>query len=179
MAARTASYARRPGASGGIELRIRSAVIFILLMLGVSGQAMAATVHKWVDADGVTHYSDQAPPEAAAEISQVSLNETTTSGPKKQAVEDNYYSIANQWQRMQREGELRRQYELQRQKIRVEQQKVAERSRVPDRAEDDDRRYIGIYGYHKKRRHGHYPTIKHPPVRPSRGSGLGAFPSIP
>ena len=40
------------------------AVMFTLMCMVVSGTALPATVYKWVDADGVTHYSDQPHPGA-------------------------------------------------------------------------------------------------------------------
>ena len=177
MAVRTASYARTSNRDGP---RLLLAVVLIAsVCLLLQNPASAATIHKWTDADGVTHYSDQAPPEAASDISELSVPETALVSTTE-SKGDHYYSIANQWQRMQREGEQRRRHELARQKLRIEQQRQSAREAPQPRVEDDDRRYVAVYGgRYKKRRRGHYPPIKHPPVRPSRGSGLGAFPSIP
>lgn len=40
------------------------ALVFTLMCIAVSTTALAATVYKWVDQDGVTHYSDQPHPGA-------------------------------------------------------------------------------------------------------------------
>jgi hypothetical protein len=40
------------------------ATVFTLMCIAVCGTANSATVYKWVDADGVTHYSDQPHPGA-------------------------------------------------------------------------------------------------------------------
>ena len=153
----------------------RTLLYAAVLGAGLAFPATAATVHKWVDDNGVTHYSDQPPPPAAEDISQLSLNETTTSGPRKANGADNYYSIANQWQRMQLEQQQRIKNQIERDRLR-QKNRTTETVRIVE----ESNRYIPVYrGYHKKRRHGHYPPIKHPPARPSRGSGLGAFPSIP
>jgi len=40
------------------------AVVFTLMCIAVCGTALCATVYKWVDADGITHYTDQPHPGA-------------------------------------------------------------------------------------------------------------------
>jgi hypothetical protein len=45
------------------------ATVFTLMCIAVCGTAVSATVYKWVDADGVTHYTDQ--PHAGAQKMQL------------------------------------------------------------------------------------------------------------
>jgi len=45
------------------------ATVFTLMCIAVCGTAISATVYKWVDADGVTHYTDQ--PHAGAQKMQL------------------------------------------------------------------------------------------------------------
>jgi hypothetical protein len=54
------------------------ALLFTLIWLGCS-VALAATVYRWVDENGVVHYSDQ--PHANAEKVQVSTPQTYKAGP--------------------------------------------------------------------------------------------------
>ena len=45
-------------------MRVHPVTLLPLTLWLLSGVAMAATVYKWVDAQGVTHYSDQPHPQA-------------------------------------------------------------------------------------------------------------------
>ena len=47
-----------------VPMRINRLTLLPLTLSLMSGVAMAATVYKWVDAQGVIHYSDQPHPEA-------------------------------------------------------------------------------------------------------------------
>ncbi len=50
---------------------ISASVLFAVVVAGFSVQAQ--TVKTWVDEDGVTHYSDQKPADAGAEVKEVEL----------------------------------------------------------------------------------------------------------
>jgi Domain of unknown function (DUF4124) len=54
----------------------------LLLMLGISAGAWSATVYKWVDENGVTHYSDQPNPKAE----KLQISGAQTYGAKDAAV---------------------------------------------------------------------------------------------
>ena len=62
--------------------------------------ANATVVHKWVDADGVTHYSDEAPEAATTQVIEIDAPVPRATGTK---VDNDYYSIANQWARLHKE----------------------------------------------------------------------------
>jgi len=134
----------------------------------------AGAVNKWVGADGVTHYSDEAP---GADATYVTSLEVTVSYSQPPNVEDDYYSIANQWKRMQAER-------LTMAKIKLEKARVTAESR-PDvvYVENRERRVIGYpalwFPHHRKRYHRYPPSPGHPIAVPYRGgrhtSGGGAL----
>ena len=136
--------------------------MLVLLALAGSTLVQAATIHKWVDDKGVTHYSDEPPEHAPAPVTQIDI-ETGTRTPKAEAGDDadHYYSIANQWQRMQRESELRQQRELERASLKQKQQAAA----APPYREVRETRYVAAYPYRYHRRHRKGP---YPPITPYR-----------
>ena len=103
----------------------RSKIIatLILLLYVASIPAFAAGVHKWVDEKGITHYSDMAP---NAAVDQVAIIEVSSSYSPATDVEQDYYSITNQWMRIHQER-------LEREKIKLEKakQKAALRPVAP------------------------------------------------
>lgn len=82
-------------------MRISRNIGVLLLLGGQVALAQAAVIHKWVDADGVTHYSDAPPAASATAVEQIELAAPPARGPNYS--QDAYYSIANQWRRMHRE----------------------------------------------------------------------------
>ena len=151
---------------------LRLPIVYALTLVACANWvgANAAAIHKWVDDNGVTHYSDAAPSSPVTSVTQLEIdtgNITRTSLP---TASDQYYSIANQWQRLQRERLQQQQFELQRAAINVN------RSVEPARAEDSDEphtaRYLVAYPARKHRRHGY---SKYRP-RSRRGHGNGQQP---
>ena len=98
------------------RMRLKSVLI---LLLGWPLAAGAGAVHKWVDADGVTHYSDEAPDAGATEVSLV---EVTVGYTPPADIEDDYYSIANQWKRMQAERLAMAKIKLEREQLKAKSQ---------------------------------------------------------
>ncbi len=85
--------------------------------------AQAAVVHKWVDADGITHYSDQAPEPSTTQVTLIEVPETRS---VKGNMNNDFYSIVNQWQRMHKER-------IEHEKLKLEQAKLkaAQQSATP------------------------------------------------
>lgn len=149
-------------------------MFFTLAACAMLGNAGAANVYKWVDAEGVTHYSD-APPDAI----ETTLIDVPEPGPKRAAddtqTDSDYYSITRQWERMNRERLEREKLEVERARIRAQQKAAAPRTvYVPETGDD---RYIPIYvgyGYRKHYRHKRYPSrprvTQYRPATPLRGS---------
>jgi hypothetical protein len=146
--------------------------------------AYAGVVHKWVDEKGITHYSDEAPVSDTSEMTQIELPSTTQATAGAQG---DYYSIANQWERMLRER-------LKRAKLKLEQDrlKAAKREDKPDKIyarEPDETRYVTFYNgyrrYHRPSRKSS-PYLNHPNKRlmykayppglhPGRNRGQGSY----
>ena len=73
---------------------------FVLLCSGIFLPVSAAVVHKWVDEKGVTHYSDAAPETPATAVTKIDMGNRKAA---KSSVNNDYYSIKNQWQRLHKE----------------------------------------------------------------------------
>tara|TARA_R110002096_G_scaffold312853_1_gene507141 strand:+ start:11276 stop:11791 length:516 start_codon:yes stop_codon:yes gene_type:complete len=110
----------------------------LLCSIGVS--ALAATVHRWVDEHGVTHFSD-APP--AGTVSDVTTLELSDDFPDASDTRTNYYSIANQWERLRVEREQKTRIELEKARLRAEQAAAVAYSEPA--AEPQERRYYPLY----------------------------------
>jgi len=149
----------------------------LALAFALPAAADAGSVNKWVGADGVTHYSDEAP---GADATDVTSFEVTVSYSQPLNVEDDYYSIANQWKRMQAER-------LAMAKIKLEKARVTAESK-PDvvYVENREPRVIGHpalwYPHHRKRYHRYPPSPGHPIAVPYGGgrhrSGGGSLKAI-
>ena len=144
-----------------------------------SGPGHASMIHKWVDQNGVTHYSDEPPPDEQIPTTQIDLPEPN---PVSETTQDNYYSIANQWARMNQER-------LERERLRA--QAIATRAMQRPRVTNvyvngSGNDYGVIYGgrYYKKHKLKHnkhrnpssgvYPTKYPPGLHPGRNKG-GSF----
>lgn len=101
------------------NLRHISLYLMTFLFVAVAAPVFAGSVHKWVDEQGITHYSDQLPKSINNKISnsveQVdvldSYRNTDLVGPQ-----DDYYSVTNQWARMREERIARKQLQLEKNK---------------------------------------------------------------
>jgi len=107
-------------------LRLPIVTALTLLACGNWIGANAAAIHKWVDDRGVTHYSDAAPSSPVSSATRFEISTGHTAKTALSTPSDQYYSIANQCQRLQQER-------LQQQQIeRVSADKlVQEGHRVP------------------------------------------------
>jgi hypothetical protein len=132
---------------------------------GILEFAVAADVHKWVDENGVTHYSDEAP--EAVETTLIDVPEP--SAVRGSDHEDGYYSISRQWQRMHRERLEREKLEVERERLRAAQKSTAPPTVYVQ--ESDEVRYVPVYGGHAYRKHrGHR---RH--IRPAPGQGIEPY----
>ena len=89
-------------------------ILTISLALVFSHAGLAVTVHKWKDANGVTHFSDEPAPKHI--VSETIEYEDLANRDSKS--NDDFYSIANQWQRLKAERDAtlaRRELKAQRQ----------------------------------------------------------------
>ena len=153
-------------------------IIAVAAACGIVQFANSAEVHKWVDENGVTHYSDEAP--EAVETTLIDLPEA--SPVRAGQPEDGYYSISRQWERMLRERLERDKLEVERARLRAEQQSTA--PPTVHVQQSDEVRYVPIYGghgYRKQRGHRrHIRRIPGPGIAPYRPAAAvsGTFPTL-
>ena len=126
-------------------------VPFLLLAAGL---AHAAEIYHWVDEDGIAHYSQTPPADAAVEVETRQLDAST---PQDYDPDEYEYSVMNQAERIHAEwAELMAAREAER-----DARREAERER---RAYE--RRYPERYGW-RYGREIHYPGLhSRPPLRP-------------
>ena len=146
-------------------LRLPIITALTLLACGHWSGASAVEIHKWVDNKGVTHYSDSAPSNPATSITRLEISSGNTTRTELSTPSDQYYSIANQWQRLQQERLQQQHLELQRAALNVN--KAVEPERADYRDESHSTRYLVAYPVRKHRRHG-YPKV-HPRSRQGHG----------
>lgn len=79
-------------------------VTFPIILCAFFSAAHAVTVHKWTDANGVTHFSDEPAPHGTVSDT-LSLEKLDTNSA---ATNEDFYSIANQWQRLKAERDADR-----------------------------------------------------------------------
>ena len=154
----------------------RQAILFSVALLASSawGWAQAASIHKWIDDKGVTHYSDQLPDTETIQVTQLQIDTGSRSAEKSVSRPENYYSIANQWQRMNREGIQRRQLELQRAAVSAISESRS--TPAPVQAEPETNRYIAVYSKRRHHRRGH--RQGHQGQGPQQQPPRSSFPSV-
>ena len=124
-----------------IEVRLRhlSLGAIAVICCGVGAAAAAVTVHTWVDADGITHFSDQAPAsDTVSEVFDIATTEPVD------AAED-YYSISNQWARLRAERDASDARALERDRLRAEAAAAAAPPPAPEVIREGA--IIGPYGF--------------------------------
>ncbi|QMU61562.1 MAG: DUF4124 domain-containing protein [Gammaproteobacteria bacterium] len=105
-----------------------SPILITLLFCVVTLPVYAGAVHKWVDAQGVTHYSDQLPENTLNTVKQIDVSNVYSNSASRDyqstAYQENYYSVTNQWARMKEERLERKQLQLEKAKQKAAQQPV-------------------------------------------------------
>ena len=127
------------------------------------GPLQAGDIHKWVDAKGVTHYSDSPPEEPQSIVTTLEL-ETGGSRDASPKPADDYYSIANQWQRMHRESLQRQEIALQKAALRNERRTAPAPVQYRER---ESTRYVLAYPKRRYHRYRHHPKAMYPHKPPS------------
>lgn len=129
--------------------------------------ASASVIHKWVDAKGVTHYSDVAPESEGAS----STLDIPVADPARAASTDDYYSIQNQWQRVNQERlarEKRQQEKLASQKKKSRLTKVVPVKNVEEaprksRRSESRRNRSSNYADYQRPRYNPWPIKRYYP----------------
>ena len=123
---------------------------FLLAAL-LAAPAIAEEVYRWVDENGVTHFS-QMPPDEVTGVTQQTLRDTR---PSDYDPEQDLYNVEAQAERMQ---QLRDERKEKRQAARLEREREAERQQI---MQYQNRQYYGYPNY----RPGW--VNPHPPLRPT------------
>jgi hypothetical protein len=98
-------------------------VIFAVFQL-LSPAAAGDVVYRWVDEDGITHFSDSPPAArttAQGDVESIALPENL---PAAVNPAEDYYSIVNQWKRMREERNEREKLALEEERLRLEQSRA-------------------------------------------------------
>lgn len=160
--------------SARFAITVRLSSLLALLLFALPLAASTGAVNKWVDADGVTHYSDKAPDAEATEVTSV---EVTVSYSEPVNAEDDYYSIANQWKRIHAERQATA-------KIKLEKALVEANSKPDVVYVDNYERQVIVNPVfwlprHRKRVRRYHPRPGHPVAVPYESgrhrSGSGAL----
>ena len=154
----------------GLKTTLRTLSLTLLLLPAL---AAAGTVFTWVDEDGVTHFSETPPADAAVETRSIEID--TAPSP----VADDRFSVINQAQRMQEMRLESERVRTERLQAEAEARRAAAEARAAERSYDDDdygnRYYSPVWGSgfwpghrpgHRPGRPGHLPAL--PGNRPSR-----------
>ncbi len=156
-----------------VHNRIVAKISLGLILLNSAATAHAIEIHKWIDEDGVTHYSENQPSDD--EIVTEKLELPDVYGTEPQESDDGYYSVVNQASRLEasrlaREDERRkdREQDLQEQALAAQQ--------TPEvvNTHQDNGRYYPVFfqngrvrqfdnPYDFRGRHGRYPNDNYYP----------------
>ena len=130
-------------------MQIRTIIILIMLQCIISLNIGAAMVHRWVNRDGVTYFSDTAPADGATDPIEFEIK---THSPAPVNAETNYYSIANQWKRLREERAAKTALSLEKARIRTQQTAASAKTRSVPAAPEYAPRPPGnalAYGYNR------------------------------
>ena len=140
-------------------------IIIVTTLYFLSFPVFSERVHKWVDENGVTHYSDEAPINSESEVTLIEFPAT-----HKNIVdaEKDYYSISNQWTRVHEERIAREKIKLEKAKVKAAQ-RPAEPSVVYVNEPED--RYVVGFPYHYRHKYKHKRKHKNKHKRRHRDVG--------
>lgn len=137
--------------------RLFQTTALTIAALGVVSKAMASDIYRWIDDDGIVHYSDTAPADdTAAERLRVDVANSPDYDPA-----DDPYSIRKQAERI---GETWSRLEERREERREKRREAAERQPVYVYRPNDPYRYYAP-GYYVPGRPGHRPVRPGPTIR--------------
>ncbi len=147
--------------------RIVARISLGLILLNPLTMAFATEIHKWVDQDGITHYSEDLPADVEVAAEKLELPDAYTTPPRQS--DDGYYSVINQATRLEasrlaREEDLRKDRQQDLQELALESQQTPE---VVDTQQDD--RYYPVFFHNNRVRqfdnrydfHGRYGQGRH------------------
>ena len=143
-----------------MKMQVCISIFLIALLCIIVSVVHADTVHKWVDENGVTHYSDQAPKNTNYTAKQINFSDEYATSEEK----DDYYSIVNQWARMHEERLNRKKLQLEKAALKQAQAASVPQVLYIDSQEDRYRNYFYPsvpyrYNHHRNQKK-HYKKYK-------------------
>lgn len=153
----------------------RTALIIYVIVLIPFSSAVSEPVFTWVDQEGVTHFSESPPEDDSVQPTQLEILPPTDAGS---GVVDDYYSVANQAERMEARRLERLEAAAARFRAEADAIRAATEARAAEQAADNeypDNTYyypLPAYPYHPghrrplHRRKPHFPGHAPEPKQP-------------
>jgi len=137
------------------------AILVVCPALWTLSPGVAGPVFTWIDTNGVTHYSDTPPPEGSREPARFELAPPVV--PAYPASAEDYFSILNQAERMERSRLENERLRIERLRAEAEARQAAAYSRPPPAPAETSTGYYPAYPWF-----GYRPGY-HPGFRPGPG----------
>jgi len=151
-------------------MRYRPAIILYLIVLTNFSPSVAGPVFTWVDQEGVTHFSESPPADTSIQPRQLDVLPPTDAGS---AVVDDYYSIANQAERMEARRLERLEAAAARLRAQADAIRAATEAQAAKQAADNDNtgsiQYYPLPAYPYYRGHQRRPHRRNPHYRAHTG----------
>jgi hypothetical protein len=122
---------------------MRNSIIAASILLGLIftvGSAHAQTVKKWVDEEGVTHYSDQKPVDSVPEVEDVEVPEANVTPVD---TEDANKRIQEQLKKMEQDRIAREQEAREKEEARALEEALEREDLIPAEKKEKDNRGRG------------------------------------
>ena len=139
---------------------VSSVIIFLLLPIA---QSSADQVYTWVDENGTTHFSEEPPHDDAISAEKINVQPAPSAG---NIAGDDFYSVANQADRMERTRLENEKLTAERLQAEAETRKASAEAQAVQQIQyqgssQDDARYYPAYPYYSDYRrrpgYGHKP----------------------
>jgi len=118
-----------------------------LIIAGLSFPVTAEElVYTWTDENGITHFSDAPPTRTAAASGEVETMAMPTGFPETTGPAEDYYSVINQWQRMQEERAAREELALEQRRVRIQETRAERATSVAANDNGSDRHAVVLGG---------------------------------
>jgi len=129
----------------------------LLLLLAVS-TAGAGEIYTWIDAEGITHFSETAPEDPAAAAAPLALEPPPATRPP---AGDDYYSVINQAARMEARRLAAERLRAERLRAEAEARRARAQELAAQEAErqatwQEEPRYYPLYLHYPRGGHGPY-----------------------